>query len=81
MQLSATGAQIQVTTPNGISLINEFANLKLTLLASNQAQNLNDIYAKVSKTQASQDAFSIYFTSMPPHVQTWLTNLYQSCAR
>ncbi|MBD2066491.1 adenylate/guanylate cyclase domain-containing protein [Leptolyngbya sp. FACHB-671] len=81
VQLSATGAQIRVTTPNSISSINEFANLKLTLLASNPAQNLNDIYAKVAKTQASQDAFSIYFTSMPPHVQTWLTNLYQSCTR
>jgi adenylate cyclase len=81
VRLSANGAQIQLTEPNGISLINDFANLKLTLLSSNPAQNLNDIYAKVSGIQVSQGTFSIYFTSMPPNVQNWLTNLYQSCAK
>jgi len=77
-QLSQRGGVVRVESST--DLPPEFANLKLNLLILNSASSNNaDIYAQVAEP-IDATSFRLYFTAVPPSMQPYLGQLYQTIA-
>lgn len=75
VKLSAKGAEICAH-----DTVASLSNIKFNLLNLNSSKEISeDIYAKVLEKTPGNGNFYIHFTSLPPDVETWLDELYQSC--
>jgi len=74
VKLSAKGAEIRPETAE--NLPDALTPLKLNLRINSTLSE--DIYAKLLKLSTTTDHFYIQFTSVPPQIQVWLTDLYDA---
>lgn len=80
LELSANAALVISTSSPPKQVPLPLTNLKINLLSSKfPSGKSDDIYAKVLDQQSPKaDGFYIYFTSLPPAVETMLNQIYKS---